>query len=388
MEALSEPQKAGLLSAVVRARIAVSIAFFILGAGAGIWAVHIPIVKARLGIDPAILGFALLSLACGAVLAMPLAGWAMAHAGSRLPTASICLAYTLLIPTPILSPSVIFLFVAMFFFGAMMGGLDVAANVQAAEVEKARGQPTMSSFHGFFSVGALAGSLIGAGAIAIGWANGGGAVAAAAVFLGLCWYVVLNLWHGEPHVEGGPRVVLPTGAALGLGMLAFLCFAIEGAVTDWSALYLKTDKLASDAGAASGYVLFSLAMVACRLTGDWTVARLGGWWTMVLGGLLMALGLVLAILSPWILVSAVGFALVGAGAANTVPVAFSASARIPGLAPSVGVAAVTTLGYSGFLVVPPVLGLVANAWGLSASLGLVALMAIATAAGGAMLLKR
>ena len=151
-------------------------------------------------------------------------------------------------------------------------------------------------------------------------------------------------------------------------------------MTDWSALYLSSVKNWSLAAAASGYAAFSVAMVVCRLTGDMVVARLGGFITIVGGGLLTAAGMIIAVLSPWPVFSAAGFAIVGIGAANLVPVAFSAAARTPGVPPSMGVAAVTTLGYSGFLVFPPVLGFIAQDWGLSAALGFVALMGLAIAA--------
>jgi hypothetical protein len=150
-------------------------------------------------------------------------------------------------------------------------------------------------------------------------------------------------------------------------------------VTDWSALYLTSVKGAAPAAAAAGFALFSLAMAACRLTGDAIVARLGGGTVLIGGGLLIALGLGVALASPWPLVGALGFGILGIGAANIVPVLFSRAARTPGVEPSLGVAAVATLGYSGFLATPPALGLVADAHGLSASLGIVLLMGIAIA---------
>src|SRR5204863_2603389 len=129
------------------------------------------------------------------------------------------------------------------------------------------------SFHGFYSVGGLAGSIAGAGIIAAGRGNGQGAVTAAIVCLGLGALSASNLWVSTTPIRSGPRFVLPTWAVIGIGMLCFLCFALEGAIGDWSALYLTTDKLASPAAAASGYALYSLAMSVCRLTGDPVVAR-------------------------------------------------------------------------------------------------------------------
>jgi MFS family permease len=199
------------------------------------------------------------------------------------------------------------------------------------------------------------------------------------VLLALGIYAAFNLWHSEP-AEQGPKFSLPHPAVLGLGLICFLAFAGEGAVTDWSALYLSSVKNSSLAASASGFAAFSVAMVVCRLAGDPVVARLGGFLTIVGGGVLMAVGMALAILSPWPLLSATGFAIVGIGAANLVPVAFSAAARTPGVSPSIGVAAVTTLAYSGFLVFPPVIGFIANDWGLSAALSIVAIMGLAIAA--------
>jgi fucose permease len=264
-----------------------------------------------------------------------------------------------------------------------MGALDVAMNTQASELETARGKPTMSSFHGFFSIGGLAGALIGAGVIGIGWGNGEGALVAAAIFLAISVFAVQHLLRSLPPDHVGPRFALPSKAVIGIGLVAFLCFAIEGAVTDWSALYLSSVKGASPTMAATGFALYSLAMAFCRLVGDPVVARLGRRVILVGGGLLMALGMAIALVSPWPLVAAIGFALVGIGAANVVPVVFSAGGQTPGVPPSVGVAAVVTLGYSGFLIAPPVLGFVAHAYGLSAALTIVLAMALAITLGTA-----
>lgn len=372
---------------LVRPRIAVSITFLIAGFGTGMWAVHIPLVQARLGIDPATLGLALFVMAVGAVLSMPLAGITASHFGSRFPTGLGAILFTIVTPLPILAPSVPFFFISAFFFGLLMGFIDVSMNVQASEVESARGQPTMSSFHGFFSLGGLTGALVGAGLIAAGWGNGSGAAVVAAVLLGAAAWAAANLLPAPAHAPAGPRFALPNRAVLGLGLLALLCFATEGAVTDWSALFLANVKGASDSAAAAGFALFSLAMAFCRLVGDPVVAWLGPRRILIGGGGLIALGLVIALASPWIVLSAAGFTLVGVGAANVVPVVFSGAARTPGIAPGAGVAAVATMGYLGFLAAPPVLGFVANSYGLSASLMIVLVMGVAIAAIGASRIK-
>ncbi len=348
----------------------------------GIWATHIPVVQARLGIDPGILGLALFVVAFGALLTMPLAGIALAHFGSRMPTAVLMIAFTALVPLPILAWSVPVFFISAFIFGTTIGAVDVSMNLQATEVEAARGRPTMSSFHGFFSIGGLVGAGLGAGIIALGWGDGTGVALLAIPLLGLAILGARNLWPSAKPTEAteaGPRFALPNRAAMAIGIIALLSFAVEGAVTDWSALYLKTVKLSSTATAGLGFAAFSVAMAVFRLVGDAVVARLGEKRTLMAGGAIIAAGMALTVIAPWPALSAAGFALVGIGAANLVPVAFGAASRVPGMSASLGVSAVATMGYAGFLTMPPILGFVAQTYGLSASLAIVAAMGVAIA---------
>ncbi len=361
-----------------RARIAVSVAFFILGVGPGLWAVHIPLVQERLAINPAVLGLALLVMAGGAVISMPIMGWAVGHVGSRLPTGVGVLLYMIVTPLPILADSVPLFFLALFFFGLLMGGLDVTGNVQAADVETLRGKATMSSFHAFYSIGALCGALAGAFVIGRGWGDGRGAAAICAVLFVAGAFAVRHLLPSDKP-EAGPKFALPPAAVIGLGLIAALVFAIEGAVTDWSALFLTGVKAATPETAAFGYATYALAMAGLRLVGDPIVQRLGARRIVVGGGALCVVGLAIALASPWPLLGALGFGLVGLGAANIAPVCFSAGARAPGVPPGVGVSAVATMGYSGFLIFPPILGFAAELVGLSASIGIVLVMSAALA---------
>ncbi len=362
-----------------RARIAVSVVFFLMGVGPGIWAVHIPLIQERLTIDPAVLGLALLTMAVGAMASMPLAGWIVGHTGSRMPTIVALIIYLFIIPMPILAGNVPLFFATLFAFGLLLGGLDVVANVQASEVETARQRPTMSSFHAFYSIGALTAALAGAFVISQGWGDGRGATAAAILCLGPAAFAVRNLFPGERAVREGPRFALPSKAVVGLGVIILLGYALEGAITDWSALFLTSVKDAPPATAAIGFALFSLSMAGFRLFGDPIVARFGGRRVLTGGALLAAAGLGIALVAPWPLLGAVGFGLVGMGVANVVPVVFSAGARAPGVSAGVGVASVATMGYFGFLFAPPILGFIGHEYGLSASLGLVVLMGLAIA---------
>ena len=351
------------------ARWAISTVFLLNGAGIGLWAAHVPTVQARMGIDTGMLSMVLLTVAAGALLAMPLMGGLTGRWGTRRMVLLSGFAFAAMTPLIMGAPSLPLLFIAAFLFGVSNGALDVAMNANASEVESARGLPTMSSFHGFFSLGGLFGAGIGGLLVGQGLGHGQGAL-----MVGVVTAVVLAL--SAPRVMGfaathgaGSHFSLPRGAALSLGLLALLCFAVEGALVDWSALLMQERTGATPASAALGFSAFSVAMAACRFAGDRLIVRFGALRIMVIGGLAMFAGLALAVASTHFVLSAVGFALVGLGAANVVPLLIGAAGRIPGMSAGNGVAAVATLGYGGLLLAPPMLGWVAMHSSIMVALG-------------------
>jgi MFS family permease len=369
------------LRGVAAARWAISAIFLLNGAGIGLWAAHVPVVQARAGIDTGVLGFLLLTIAGGAIAAMPLSGWMAGRWGTRPVTLAATFLFALTSALLMNVGGVLPLFVAAFAFGASNGVLDVCMNANAAEVEAARGVPTMSSFHGFFSLGGLLGAALGGLVIGAGWGDGRGALAAAAIIAlvaALCARVVLSV----PPSAGAPasHFALPRGPALFLGLLGMLCFAVEGALVDWSALLLAERTGAAPASAALGYSAFSVAMAACRFAGDRLVQRFGARRMMVLGGLGMFGGLMLAVLSADFALSALGFALIGLSAANVVPVIFAAASRIPGMSAGGGLATVATLGYAGLLMAPPLIGSIAAHSNIAVALGVLSLSGLVIAA--------
>ena len=375
------PATVPAIDTVRRARYAISTIFLLNGAGIGAWAVHVPTVQARAGFDTATLGLLLLTIAGGAMAAMPLCGALIARYGSRRLTLASGLLFPLMMAALIAAPTPALLFVLAFCFGAANGTLDVAMNANATEVEKARGVPTMSSFHGFFSLGGLFGAALGGLMLKLGMGNGGGAVLlAAAIVLALMLVARSVLVVAPTPGEHGPGMRLPRGPSLYLGLLALLCMAVEGALVDWSALVLREQTGASAAQAALGFSLFSITMAACRFAGDGLVLRFGARGVMVTGGLAMAAGVLLAVVTDNYVVSALGFGLVGLGAANVVPVIFTAAARTPGMAPGVGLATAATVGYSGLLLGPPVIGWIAAHAGLAVGVGSLAIAGAVIAA--------
>jgi len=369
------------IQGVEAARWAISVIFLLNGAGIGLWAAHVPVVQARAGIDTGVLGFLLLTIAGGAIAAMPLSGWLSGRWGTKTVALGSAGLFALTSALLMNVDGVTALFLAAFAFGASNGVLDVSMNANAAEVEAARGVPTMSSFHGFFSLGGLLGAALGGLVIGAGWGDGRGALAAGiliALAVVLCARFVLAV---APQRGGdqGSHFALPRGPALFLGLLGLLCFAVEGALVDWSALLLTERTGAAPASAALGYSAFSIAMAACRFAGDRLVLRFGAPRIMVFGGLGMFVGLMLAVLSTHFVLSALGFALIGLSAANVVPVIFAAAARMPGMSAGGGLATVATLGYAGLLMAPPLIGSIAAHSNIAVALGVLSLSGLVIA---------
>ena len=349
-------------------RVAVAALFFINGALIGSWVARIPTIKASLALNDGVFGLALLVMAGGALLAMPLAGGVIARFGSHRITRIMVLIYAGLLPVLALALNEWTLLVALFVFGVGHGGLDVSMNAQAVTVQERYPGSIMSSFHALFSTGGLAGAACGGWLAARGlapWAHFallGGVLGAAALltFPHLLDDREQTVGHDGAAGDQHPLFVRPTRALAVLGLLAFCAMVGEGAIADWSAIFLRRILHASEGMAAAGYAAFSVTMAAARFSGDGLSAWLGPTVLVRLGGLLAGGGFAVALFVPHPAEAFVGFAAVGAGFATVVPMAFSAAGRTPGMAAGRALSSVTTLGYLGFLIGPPVIGFAAQ----------------------------
>ena len=365
------------------ARVAVAGIFALNGLALANWISRIPDVKQQLGLSDQQLGITLFFAAIGALLAQPTVGWLISRVGSRRMTNLMLVAFCLSIVLPGLAGDMLSLMGALFVVGACNGGLDVAMNAQAALVEQRYARPIMSSFHGLWSIGGLAGAALGGVIATQGVAVGAHLLGVAIVatllaFIATRWLIVDD---NERH-EAGPSFALPPRALLLLGFIAFGVLLCEGAVADWSAVYLRESLNSTPAIAATGYAVFSLLMAAGRLTGDQLALRFGPAGVVRAGGALVALGIGLAIGSAVPALAIVGFGLIGAGLACSFPLILSAAARTPGVAANTAIAAMATTGYTGFLVGPPLIGTVAEAVSLRGALGLLGLVGVLVAVFG------
>lgn len=365
-------------SSLVAAQRAVSAMFMLNGVGFANWAARIPAVRERLALSESELGLALLGTAVGAMLAFRVAGPLVVRFGSRAITRLSAVLLCATLPLPALAPSYALLVVALLLLGVTNGLMDVAMNAQAVEVERRARRPILSAFHGMFSLGGLVGAATGALAAAVALSPSAnlllvaGILAVPAVLAGRALLPDASV---TPRAPDAPRERRSTRLIL-LGLVAFCSSVGEGAMADWSAVYLRDDLHTSAPVAAIGYAAFSLAMLIGRFSGDWVTQRLGAVRIMRAAGLVVALGLGAALLVNVPAAIMVGFACVGLGLSIVVPLVFRAGTSVPDVSPGQALATLATMSYGGFLAGPPVIGLIADRFTLRVGLGLVAALAV------------
>lgn len=361
-----------------REQTATRIVFFVVGFAAAAWAPLIPLTKAKLGLDDRQLGALLLCLGLGSITVMPLTGGLAARFGCRrvilVASGLMCAA----LPFLVAAPSALLLAVAVFAVGAGLGSTDVVMNIQAVIVERAGGRPMMSGFHAMFSVGGIAG----AGAMTrMLWAHVnplGSIVAVAVANAALLVSAAPGLltYGGD---ASAPVFAVPRGRVLLIGAMCFAMFLAEGSVMDWSGVLLSGSRGVEKGHAGIGYVAFATTMTVGRLTGDRVVRALGRRTILLAGSLCAATGFALAAAVPAWPVTVAGFALVGVGAANVVPVLFTAAGRQRSMPGNLALAAVTTMGYIGILAGPGGIGFVARQSSLPVALLMVAALVVGIA---------
>lgn len=357
---------------------AVAAIFFCNGAGFASWVSRIPAIRDGIGLSEGELGTALFALAAGALVAFRLAAWGADILGTRPQLLLAAALYFFVLPQPALVGSQVSLALTLFVFGAANGAMDVSMNALGVEVERRAGRSVMSSLHGMWSAGGLAGAAVGSLAAHLG-ARPALHLAVVAVVLAA---VVLIARTSLPEVTGrsehaAPARGRPDASLLALGAMALCAFLVEGAMADWSAVLLHDALGTSEAVAAWGYAAFSVAMVVMRFAGDGISQRIGAVPLLRWGNALSAIALTAALLAGSLPLTLLAFACTGLSLAIVAPVVFAAAGRRSRSSPGHGIATVASVGYGGFLLGPPVIGWIAEFAGLPVAFGvLVGLMAV------------
>lgn len=341
--------------------------FLLSGMSLGAWAPLVPFARDRAGLEEAQLGLLLLCFGLGSMLTMPLAGMLTTRKGCRFVSliggALICCMLPLLATLSSLPA----LAVALAVFGAGLGSIDVAMNVQGLMVERDHGRPMMSGFHGLFSLGGISSALL---MTLLLWLGASPLLAVAVV---VALIAGMLLWHARylvPHGADDPSAPFarPTTKVVIVGILCFIALLVEGAMLDWSALFLNRMHQIDLSVAGGAYAVFSLAMAAGRFSGDWLRNRFGAVNLLIGGGLLVMVGFAMAILlEPWPLFL-LGFALIGLGLSNTFPVYCSVVGAQTKMPAGLAIAVITGIGYCGILLGPALIGFAAHLIGLREAL--------------------
>lgn len=367
---------------VRRAWWATVILFLVHGLLVATWVSRIPAVQAALHINNGVLGLTLLSTAIGAVTTIPITGWLITRYGSRKVAICASLGFCCSLVLLALALNAVALSFALLVFGALAAAMDVSMNAHGVEVEKELASPTMSRFHGMFSLGGMVGAAVG------GWiaARGITPLPHFAASSGINLILLLLAWPAlldtrQTGVASGHRLPLNRipRVLLALSAIAFCMLLSEGAMADWTAVYMRQILGAGPGIAAQGYAVFSAAMACFRFLGDIITARLGPLLTVRAGSLVGAAGLTwaLSMHSPaWALP---GFAATGAGFSVIIPLVFGSGGRVGSINPGAGIATVTGIGYVGFIIGPPAIGFVSQLFTLRYALGVVVLCCLISA---------
>ena len=360
-------------------RIAVSSLFFLSGLCFSSWASRIPTIQTNLRLSDGGLGTVLLALPIGLMMSLPLAGYLVAKFGSRIIVIGSAILYACTLPFIGFAQQSWQLMAVLFMFGLGGNLLNIAMNTQGVGVEAIYKRSIMASFHGIWSLAGFTGAGIGTLMISQNIAPYYHflIISAVALLIVLCAWSYTLATDTNTNIDQ-PIFAKPDKSLMNLGIIAFCCMICEGAMFDWSGVYFQNVVKAKAAWIGAGYTAFMSTMAAGRFVADWLVTHFGIKRVLQTSGVVIASGLSVAIILPDIATSIAGFILVGAGVSSVVPLVYSAAGKSKKVSPGVALAAVSTIGYLGFLIGPPLIGFIAQASSLRVSFILIALLGLTT----------
>jgi MFS family permease len=365
------------MTSLSKRRIALGSMFFFVGLCFSSWAARIPDIQAKFQLSEGQLGTLLLFLPLGSVIGLPIAGWSVHQFGSRRVIMIGSFAYAMTLPLIGLAPTTWLIIPVLILYGMLGNIMNISLNTQALNLEDKMGKSILASFHGLWSMAGFTGAGIGAGMIFLGV----GPTLHFAIVMLLSIVIIFSaqkfIVKEEKVAEGGGMVIKkPDDLLLRISMIAFLAMMTEGCLFDWSGVYFKKVVQAEPAWIALGYVAFMGSMAMGRFLTDRVTSRFGKVTVIQFSGLLIFIGLVIAVVWPTVLMATIGFLVVGFGVASIIPVSYSIAGRSKLYSPSVALALVSTISFFGFLIGPPLIGFIADLFDLKVSFILVALNGI------------
>ncbi len=358
-------------------RVAVSALFFLQGLCFATWASRIPDIQQALHLTDAQLGLVLFALPCGSMISLPLSGWIINRFGSKQVAALALLLYAVSLTALGLATNIILLITALVLFGVFGNIANIAINTQAVGVEARYGRNIMASFHGLWSLAGF--TAAGLGSVLIG--NDIGPLfhfISVAVFImlgvGLSLQSLISTEEKSSAKMG--LFVRPDKRLIKLGTIAFCCMICEGTMFDWSGIYFQKVVRVDKAWIGAGYTAFMSTMALGRFLADWVVGKIGFKKTIQWSGIVITSGLGIAVAFPYLAPAIVGFFLVGFGVSSVIPLIYSEAGKSASVNAGYALAAVTSIGFLGFLLGPPMIGVIASLFSLRVSFVVVALMGL------------
>lgn len=359
-------------------RIATCIFFFIAGLTYSSWACRIHDIKAFFNLNNAELGSVLFALPIGLLTSLPISGWMVTRFGSRKMLIIAGLLFPFALCLIALVTQIWQLVIVLFCFGFLNNVFEVAMNTQAVGIETLYKRSIMASFHGLWSLAGFSGVAIGTLAINLQWPIWTHYLVIAI----LCWLLVAlfhkHLLQEDEAAEDQPLFAKPDSNLLKLGFIAFASLITEGTMFDWSGVYFQKVVAVPEALTTVGSIAFMATMAGGRFGADFLVTRFGVSKILQFSGITSTTGLLLAVLFPNIYVATFGFLMVGLGVSSVVPLAVALAGKSKTMAPGVAIAAVSTVGFLGFLIGPPLIGFIAQATNLRWSLTIIAILGLGT----------
>jgi len=362
----------------LQVRIAVSVFFFCQGLAFANWASRIPDIKTSLHLSEAGLGSILLALPVGQLLTMPFSGRLVTRFGSKYVLRVAVVGYALSLTNIGLVEKPWQLALALCAFGIFGNLCNISVNTQAVHAETLYNRPIMASFHGTWSTAGFTGALIGSLMMKLDikpyyhfWI-----IALFAITMMLIFNKYLLLTPTSKSASSFTKFKMPHGSLMLLGVIAFCCMSAEGCMFDWSGVYFKQVVKAEGSLVSLGYASFMIMMATGRFTGDRLALKFGRKKMVQLSGILIFIGMMIAVLFPTIIMATIGFLIIGFGVSSIIPLMFSTAGKIKEVASGIAIATVSGIGFFGFLMGPPLIGYIAQLAGLQYSFAVIAILGL------------